>query len=85
MAVVRGVKEKVHLPLYDSKIFKEEVPSGSPLFSDQIVGNTIRFFVDVQNKTKLETNQQEAGVLSHFNTYEARALRVIVQPDGDFL
>lgn len=79
MAVVRGVKEKVHLPLYDAKVFKME---GNKTFVSQITGNTIKFFIDVQSKTKLETNQQEAGVLSHFNTYEARALRVIVQPDG---
>ena len=38
----------------------------------------IRFFVDVQNKTKLETNLQAAGVLPSLNTFEARALRVVV-------
>lgn len=74
MAVVRGVKEKVHLPLYDARKFAPGTISG------QINGNLIKFFVDVQNKTKLETNQQESGVLSHYNTYEARSLRVIVQP-----
>jgi hypothetical protein len=37
----------------------------------------IRFFVDVQNKTKLETNLQAAGVLPSLNTFEARALRVV--------
>jgi len=74
MAVVRGVKEKVHLPLYDARKFL----AGS--ISTQISGNLVKFFVDVQNKTKLETNQQESGVLSHYNTYEARALRVIIQP-----
>ena len=78
MAVVRGVKEKVHLPLYDATIF-----TTSKKVREHINGNLMKFFVNVQNKTKLETNQQESGVLSHFNTYEARALRVIVQPlDG---
>jgi len=75
MAVVRGVKEKVHLPLYDARKF-----IGTADIRQQITNNVIKFFVDVQNKTKLETNQQESGVLSHFNTYQARALRVVVQP-----
>ena len=38
----------------------------------------IRFFVDVQNKTKLETNLQASGVLPSNNTFEARAMRVVV-------
>ena len=38
----------------------------------------IRFFVDVQNKTKLETNLQASGVLPSLNTFEARAMRVVV-------
>ena len=37
----------------------------------------IRFFVDVQNKTKLETNLQASGVLPSQNRFEARALRVV--------
>lgn len=38
----------------------------------------LRFFVDVQNKTKLETNLQAAGVLPSLNTFEARAMRVVI-------
>ena len=38
----------------------------------------IRFFVDVQNKTRLETNLQASGVLPSLNTFEARAMRVVV-------
>jgi hypothetical protein len=38
----------------------------------------IRFFVDVQNKTRLETNMQASGVLPSQNTFEARAMRVVV-------
>ena len=38
----------------------------------------IRFFVDVQNKTKLETNMQAAGQLPSLNSFEARAMRVVV-------
>ena len=76
MAVVRGIREKVHLPLYDSHAFSNE-PIGSQISSS---GNLIKFFVNVQDKTKLETNQQESSVLSHYNTYETRTLRVILEP-----
>lgn len=73
MAVVRGVKEKLHLPLYDSLFVRpkeqlREIESSSVL----------KFFVDVQGKTKLETNMQSASLLPHWNTFEARALRVVV-------
>ncbi len=74
MAVVKGIKEKVHLPLYDAKWFDNNPIQG------QISGNLIKFFINIQDKTKLETNQQEAGVLSHYNTYEARTMRVVVEP-----
>src|SRR5262245_15092498 len=40
----------------------------------------IRFFVDVQNKTRLETNLQASGVLPSLNTFEARAMRVVASP-----
>jgi|GEM_PF-1730865 len=73
MAVVRGVKERVHLPLYDSLKVKprrqlREVASSSVL----------RFFVNVQGKSKLETNMQSSSLLPHWNTFEARALRVVL-------
>jgi hypothetical protein len=85
MATVQGIREKVHLPIYDS-IFVEpeeqlrEVTKG---------GSTIKFFVDVQHKNKLETNLQSASLLPHFNTFEARAMRVVISdlppafPDAD--
>ena len=76
MAVVRGIREKVHLPLYDSFAFSNTESIGSQISNS---GNLIKFFVNVQNKTKLETNQQESSVLSHYNTYETRAVRVILQ------
>jgi hypothetical protein len=41
---------------------------------------TLRFFVDVQNKTRLETNLQTAGQLPSLNSYEIRAMRVVVSP-----
>jgi len=73
MAVVQGIKERVHLPLYDSVTVKRE----EQLQDDQR-SSTLKFFVDVQGKTKLETNLQSASQLSHYNTFEARAMRVVV-------
>jgi len=40
--------------------------------------STLKFFVNVQGKTKLETNLQSASLLPHYNTFEARALRVVI-------
>jgi hypothetical protein len=73
MAVVKGIREKVHLPLYDSITVKPE----EQLRKDQ-GSSTLKFFVDVQGKTKLETNMQSASQLSHYNTFEARAMRVVL-------
>jgi len=73
MAVVQGIKEKVHLPIYDCvKIDAEEQ------LRDIEKSSTLKFFIDVQGKTKLETNLQSASLLPHYNTFEARALRVVV-------
>lgn len=73
MAVVKGVKEQVHLPLYDCI----EVKPGKQL-GDTLTSNLLRFFVDVTGKTKLLTNMQAASLLPHWNTFEARALRVVI-------
>ena len=73
MAVVKGVKEQVHLPLYDCIEVKPEKRLGETLTS-----NVLRFFVDVTGKTKLLTNMQAASLLPHWNTFEARALRVVI-------
>src|SRR6266705_528353 len=73
MALVQGVKEKVHLPIYDSVSVKPEENLGKTENS-----STFKFFVDVQGKTKLETNLQSAGLLPHYNTFEARAMRVVI-------
>jgi hypothetical protein len=77
MAVVKGVKEKVHLPLYDSVGVKPGRRLGETLTS-----NVLRFFQDVTGKTKLQTNMQAASLLPHWNTYEARALRVVISDLG---
>lgn len=75
MAVLPGLKEKVHLPLYDAFV----VPGPSQRF-DQAVGpeQRLRFFVDIQHKTRLETNLQAAGVLPFTNSFEIRAIRLVV-------
>jgi hypothetical protein len=73
MPVVQGVKEKVHLPIYDSLTVrpKEQLKDAEP-------SSTLKFFVNVQRKTKLETNLQSASLLPHYNTFEARAMRVVI-------
>jgi hypothetical protein len=84
MAVVQGIREKVHLPLYDSLTIEPE----KQLWDTEKSG-TLKFFVNVQGKTKLETNLQSASLLPHYNTFEARAMRVVISdlppefPDDD--
>lgn len=73
MAVVQGIKEKVHLPLYDSLSVEPEKQ-----LRDVENSSTLKFFVNVQGKTKLETNLQSASLLPHYNTFEARAMRVVI-------
>ena len=65
MAVVQGIQEKVHLPLYDSVHVKAQKQ-----LRDIELSSTIKFFVDVQGKTKLETNLQAASLLPHYTTFE---------------
>ncbi len=78
MAKVQGVKEKLHSPIYDAFF----VPEDKKLFDVMSAQDprVIRFFFDVQNKTRLETNLQSSGVLPSQNTFEARAMRVVVTP-----
>ena len=74
MARMTGVKEKVHSPIYDAFVLKDD----SENFKDKMTDpRMIRFFVDVQEKTRLETNLQASGVLPSKNTFEARAMRVV--------
>ncbi len=86
MAIIKGVKEVVHLPLYDSIFIKPREQFGRTQSS-----NVLRFFQDVTGKTKLQTNMQAASLLPHWNTFEARALRVVISdlppqfPDNDNL
>jgi hypothetical protein len=73
MAAVKGIKEKVHLPLYDSASIRPQEQLNKILSS-----NVLRFFLDVTGKTKLQTNMQASSLLPHWNTYEARAMRVVI-------
>jgi hypothetical protein len=73
MAAVKGMKEFVHLPQYDSITVKPKEQLSKVLSS-----NVLRFFVDVTGKTKLQTNMQASSLLPHWNTYEARAMRVVI-------
>src|SRR4030095_2809424 len=73
MAVVSGIKEKVHLPIYDSIHVEPEKQ-----LREIETSSKLKFFVNVQGKTRLETNLQAASLLSHYNTFEARAMRVVI-------
>jgi hypothetical protein len=80
MGKVQGVKEKLHYPIYDAFVVKNEPDSTKPKTFEQFMTDprVIRFFIDIQNKTRLETNLQASGVLPSLNTFEARAMRVVV-------
>jgi len=81
MAKVQSVHERLHFPLYDAFFVKEETKDGTnakKFIEFMTDPRVIRFYVDIQNKTRLETNLQASGVLPSLNTFEARALRVVV-------
>lgn len=84
MAKVQGIKEKLHWPLYDAFVVPEQNGGATvPTFSTEMArrdARILRFFVDVQNKTRLETNLQASGTLPSLNSYEIRAMRVVVSP-----
>jgi hypothetical protein len=84
MATVQGIREQVNTPVFDC-FFVESAKQ----LREVEAGSTLKFFVNVQGKTKLETNLQSASLLPHFNTFEARAMRVVISdlppefPDGE--
>jgi hypothetical protein len=80
MARVHGVSEKTQFPLYDA-LHVAGATNGTPpkTFKETMTDpRVLRFFVDIQNKTRLETNLQASGVLPSRNSFEARAMRVVV-------
>ena len=83
MAKVQGIQEKLHWPLYDAFVVPEPNGGPPPTFASEMAkrdARILRFFVDVQNKTRLETNLQASGQLPSLNRYEVRAMRVVVSP-----
>jgi len=76
MAVVQGMVELVNTPLYDAV----SVRPGEQLREEEPT-SILKFFVDVQQKTKLETNLQSASLLPHYNTFEARSMRVVISDE----
>jgi hypothetical protein len=90
MAKMQGMKEKLHWPLYDAFVVPAQAKDKgastngkAPTFVTEMQrrdSRVLRFFVDVQNKTKLETNLQASGALPSLNSYEVRAMRVVVSP-----
>lgn len=73
MAVVNGIRERIHAPVYDCL----RIEAGEQLARNQSAG-ALRFFMDPQKKTRLETNLQASSLLPHYNTFEARAMRVVL-------
>jgi hypothetical protein len=73
MARVENVMEKIQGPLYDAFSV-----GAAQQIGDIEKSGTLKFFVNVQGKTKLETNLQSASLLPHYNTFEARAMRVVI-------
>jgi hypothetical protein len=84
MATVQNIRECLQYPVFDSVQIEPEQQ-----LRDVTSGSTLKFFVDVQRKNKLETNLQSASLLPHYNTFEARAMRVVISdlppefPDAD--
>ena len=60
MAIVQGVREKVHFPIYDCFFLPGPKNGEAPkTFVEMMTDHpVIRFFVDAKGKTKLETNMQ---------------------------
>jgi hypothetical protein len=72
MAVAPGIRKKIHLPLYDSVHVKAQEQ-----LRDVEGSSTLKFFVSVQGKTKLETNLQAAWLLPRGTTFEAHTMQVV--------
>jgi len=82
MAKVNGLKEKFHFPLYDAFFVpgKSKTKAAKKLNDVLTDKSAIRFFVDIHNKTKLETNLLEASVLPNLNAFECIAIKVWLSP-----
>ena len=79
MGRVNGMKEKLHLPLYDAFDVADKVRLEAAMQA-QNDNRVIRFFTTIQSKTRLETNLQAPNILPSGNLFEGRALRVVCSP-----
>jgi hypothetical protein len=86
MSKVQDVQEVLHWPIYDCFFVPGRNGNGQARKFHEVMTDSrmIRFFVDVQNKTRLETNLQASGVLPSRNQFEARAMRVVVSSNHRF-
>jgi hypothetical protein len=69
MATLRRIREKVHQPIYDSIFVKPK----TQLRETEATG-TLKFFVKVQGKTKLETNLDSIP----YDSFEVRGMHVVI-------
>jgi len=74
MAGPRSIKEKVHLPIYDSITIEPK-----KRLSDTQIENGFTFFIHTKGKSNLETN---VGLLSEFERFEGWGMRVVIASDG---
>lgn len=68
MGKVNGVKEKLQFPLYDAQTFTAGIPAAE---------RVLQFFVNIQGKSRLDTNLQTPSTLPSFNSFETRAMRIV--------
>jgi hypothetical protein len=79
MAIVQGVREKVHFPIYDCFFLPGPKNGQAPKTFVEMMTDprVIRFFVDAKEKTKLETNMP-VGQWTGQSAFEVRTLRVVM-------
>jgi hypothetical protein len=70
MARGQGVREKVHLPIYDSLTVQPKKQ-----LRDAEAAGVFKLFVDTKGKSTLETNM---SLFSHSARFEARGMRVVI-------
>jgi len=77
---VSGVKEKVHSPLYDAFFVPGPKNGTRPKKFAKMMTDpqVIRFFVDSQGKTELETNLHALRIASRRNAFEVQTMHIVV-------
>ena len=88
MARVQGRQGKASLPLYDAFVVPDTRRRGTPTFEMARMSRIRRMICasswTCRTRRKLETNLQASGHLPSQNTFEVRAMRVVVShsPEG---